>query len=175
VPEHGDDKLSFSSDPDALNCQSASALFISGLKFPMLVPGRRAVRILHPPQRDRCISMPKAIRKYSLNEIVHEVKATLEELENPRASARNFLGAAIDTGAERSVIGWQQATMYCLLSSSEMELLPRNRLFKFGDQTFRSMGTLNLKIPVPNGVLDLYVDVVQPDIPLLVGLDLMIG
>jgi hypothetical protein len=35
------------------------------------------------------------------------------------------------------------------------------------------MGTLNLKITVPKGVLDLYVDVVQPDITLLIGSDLV--
>jgi hypothetical protein len=173
VPEHGDDKLSFLPDPDALNCQSASDSFISGLKFPRRVPGRRAVRNLHPPQSDRFIYMPKAIRKYSLNEIVHEVNETLKELANPRASARHFLGAAIDTGAERSAIEWKQATIYCFFSSSEMKVLPRNRLFKFGDQTIRSMGKLNLNLPVPNGVLDLYVDEVKPDIPLLVGFDLM--
>jgi hypothetical protein len=54
-----------------------------------------------------------------------------------------------------------------------MDLLPSNRLFKFGDQTCGSMGSLSLKIPGPTGVLYLYVDVVEPDIPLLVGLDLM--
>jgi hypothetical protein len=107
--------------------------------FSLSYINRRAVRNVHPPQNG-CIFMPKASRKYSLNEIVHEVNATLEELANPRASARNFLGAAIDTGAERSVIGWKQATMYCLLSSSEMELLPSNRLFKFGDQTSAAWG-----------------------------------
>jgi hypothetical protein len=61
--------------------------------------------------------------------------------------------------------------MYCKLICEKMDLLPSNRLFKFGAQTCRSMGSLNLKIPVPTGVLDLYVDVMETDIPLIVGLD----
>jgi hypothetical protein len=117
-------------------------------------------------------SKAKANRS-ALHANVYSVNSTLEELASSRTGINKFLGAAIDTGAERSVIGWKQATMYCKSTRTDMDLLPSNRLFKFGDQACRSMGSLNLKIPIPTGVLDLYVDVMEPDIPLLVGLDLM--
>jgi hypothetical protein len=127
------------------------------------------------PLRDRCSLMrskSKGIRHVSHGK-VYSVNSDLEELVSSRNYGRKFLGAAIDTGAERSVIGWKQASSYCKSSGVEMKLWPRNRFFKFVDSTCRSMGSLNLKLSVPTSVLYLCVYVVEPDIPLLVDFDLM--
>jgi hypothetical protein len=84
-----------------------------------------------------------------------------------------FLGAAFDTGAERSVIGMQQALCYCRMASKQLEFIPSNRVFRFGDETCTSSGSFEISIPTPDGCLQASVDVVKPDIPLLIGLDLM--
>jgi hypothetical protein len=54
-----------------------------------------------------------------------------------------------------------------------MKLHPNNRLFKFSNRTCRSLGSLKFKVPVPKGTLDIYVDVVEQSVPLLLGLDLL--
>jgi hypothetical protein len=90
-------------------------------------------------------SKAKANRS-ALHANVYSVNSTLEELASSRTGKNKFLGAAIDTGADRSVIVWKQATMYFKSTRSDMDLLPSNRLFKFGDQACRSMGSLRLSV-----------------------------
>jgi hypothetical protein len=84
-----------------------------------------------------------------------------------------FLGAAIDTGAQRSVIGIPQAQAYCRQNGIPMRLKSSNSTFVFADQRCKSLGVLKISLPTPESVLQLDVDVVQPDIPMLLGLDIL--
>lgn len=55
-----------------------------------------------------------------------------------------------------------------------MKLRPSNSTFRFGDGTHPSLGRIPIRIPTPNaGYLNIDVDVVRPDVPLLIGLDLL--
>lgn len=46
--------------------------------------------------------------------------------------------------------------------------------FRFGDRTHTSMGTIPIQIPVPGGTfIHLEIDLVPPDVPLLIGLDIL--
>ena len=55
-----------------------------------------------------------------------------------------------------------------------MVLRPSNSAFRFGDGTHKSLGTIPVRIPTPNsGYLHVDVDVVRPDVPLLIGLDIL--
>jgi hypothetical protein len=85
--------------------------------------------------------------------------------------ATKFAGAAIDTGAQRTVIGRQQALAYSRRCGSALQLTPSPSIFVFADQGCKSLGTIKISIPTPQGGLYLDVDVVEPDIPLLIGLD----
>lgn len=55
-----------------------------------------------------------------------------------------------------------------------MNLRPSRSSFRFGDGTHRSLGMISIRIPTPNaGNIHVDVDVVNPDVPLLIGLDLL--
>jgi len=93
---------------------------------------------------------------------------------NSRRTQRIFQGAAVDTGAELSVIGMAQAKAYCQYHGIRFNLKPSSVKFKFGDGGFPSEGTLLVRIPTPDGsFIALRIDVVQADIPMLLGLDVM--
>ncbi len=84
-------------------------------------------------------------------------------------------GAAIDTGAQRSIIGVGQAEAYCKASGSLPSKQSQPRLFRFGDGTFPSLGTLRIGLPTSRGLLTFDVDIVSADVPLLLGLDVLDG
>lgn len=49
-----------------------------------------------------------------------------------------------------------------------------NCAFRFGDGTHNSLGLITIRIPTPDrGYIHLDVDVVRPDVPLLIGLDIL--
>ena len=55
-----------------------------------------------------------------------------------------------------------------------MSLRPSNAAFRFGDGTHKSLGIIPVRIPTPiSGYLHIDVDVVRPDVPLLIGLDVL--
>jgi hypothetical protein len=120
----------------------------------------------------RCHRTKEKRERRIANATVYSVESKVTELRQI-GNKNSFYGAALDTGAERSVVGWRQARIYCKMMNSRMVLLSSNRIFRFGDQTCRSLGSLHIKVPVPTGTMDIYVDVVEPNVPLLLGLDLL--
>jgi hypothetical protein len=92
---------------------------------------------------------------------------------NSTKTTSTFHGAVIDTGAERSAIGHAQATAYCNKSNVPLQLARFNARFRFADGTWLSLGKLKLVVPTLSHPLNLYIDVVAPDVPLLLGLDTM--
>jgi hypothetical protein len=87
---------------------------------------------------------------------------------------RNFRGAVIDTGATRSVIGLPEARRYCEQRGVQLELKISARQYKFGDDVRQSIGLMQIQIPTPDSVLNISVDVVDMDVPLLIGLDVLV-
>ncbi len=46
--------------------------------------------------------------------------------------------------------------------------------FRFGDGSYKLLGTFFVRVPVPNGsVFEQSFDVVQADVPILIGLDVI--
>jgi hypothetical protein len=83
-----------------------------------------------------------------------------------------FLGACLDTGAQRSVIGLSQAKAYCRFSGTKFRPMPNNNSYRFGSDRQRSLGSMGIRMAVPGGsFLSVKVDVVAADIPFLIGLD----
>jgi hypothetical protein len=88
----------------------------------------------------------------------------------------NFLGAVLDTGAQKSVIGIKQAESYCEIHSASLNRQASQNtasLFKFGSKAHRSIGTLHISIPTPKKTMFYEVDVIDLDVPLLLGLDFL--
>ena len=87
-----------------------------------------------------------------------------------------FRGAFVDTGAQKSVIGKPQAQAYCKEARIPFKPKPRHgrRLYKFGDRKFEGMGLLEIRIPVTDDFfLSFDVEVVNVDVPLLIGLEFL--
>jgi hypothetical protein len=85
----------------------------------------------------------------------------------------------MDTGAQKSVIGNIQAESYCRENNTRYNLdlsaLSSLSLFKLGSSLAQSIGMIRISIiiPGPSNFIELCVDVVNVDIPLLLGLDFL--
>jgi hypothetical protein len=83
-------------------------------------------------------------------------------------------GARIDTGAQRTVIGLAQARAYCKLLGIPFTLSISTRVFVFAVDRRNSLGILHMRLPTPNGsLIMLEVDVMPPNAPMLLGLDVL--
>ena len=84
------------------------------------------------------------------------------------------MGACLDTGATTSVIGTKQAEAYGQMCGQRIRKVGRGKIFHFGKGSESSHGILHIRIPTPNdSYLSCNVDVVNADIPFLLGLDIM--
>jgi len=97
-----------------------------------------------------------------------------ERIWHNESSHKKFQGGCIDTGAQKCVIGKLQAKAYCKFAKITYQVIPSETTFRFGDGDFSSLGKLPIRIPIPNNSYIPYeFDVVQPDVPMLMGLDLL--
>lgn len=85
-----------------------------------------------------------------------------------------FSGACVDSGAEVSVVGKAQADAYGRQTCQRLKWKPSALSFKFGSHVCRSLGRINVRMPTPDGsYVEFTPDVVEADVPLLIGLDLL--
>ena len=86
----------------------------------------------------------------------------------------NFQGACGDTGSQGTVIGVNQAKAYCKMTGQRYNLQRSQTRYKFGDGCRNRFGAMEIRLPTPNGsYVPIITDVVQADIPLLLGLDFL--
>ena len=85
-----------------------------------------------------------------------------------------FEGACLDIGAQRTCIGLQQANAYCHMQKKPFKLRKSLISFAFSDGVYKSLGSMEIRIPTPdNSFISLDVDFVKPDVPFLLGLDIL--
>ena len=87
-----------------------------------------------------------------------------------------FLGACIDSTAQKIEVGKRQAQAYCDFSNVTFELQTDSptRTFSFATHEHSSMGTILIRVPITEShFIELPVDVVNVQIPFLLGLDTM--
>jgi len=89
-----------------------------------------------------------------------------------KASLKGLRGC-VDTGAPRTVCGKETAELFCKRINMPFKLLPSTTKFKFADQIAHSLGRLLVPVQTPAGTRSLQVEIVEADIPLLLGLDFM--
>lgn len=83
-----------------------------------------------------------------------------------------FVGALIDIGAQRSVIGAKQAKEYTMLFSYQRKILTMSRSrYQFGKTVFPALSSMLISIPTPTSDIREIFDFVDCDFPFLVGLD----
>lgn len=86
-----------------------------------------------------------------------------------------FVGACIDSGAKKSFIRCEQARAYCSSMNLELSLSPSPLRFKFGSSTHKSEGTMEIRVPVFDGVhIRVDTDVVRADVSLLIRLEMVV-
>ncbi len=87
---------------------------------------------------------------------------------------RHFQGACVDTGAQQIAIGQIQAKSYCRRHNFKFKLHPPATRFRFGDGSYPSLGSTEIRIPIRNGsFLSMQLAVVSADVPMLLGLDVL--
>lgn len=90
------------------------------------------------------------------------------------ARHKRFAGACCDIGAQRTVIGLPQARAYCRENQHKFQPRPSEYAFLFGDGLFMSLGTIEIRIPTPDGSFFAFdADIVKADVPLLLGIDVL--
>jgi hypothetical protein len=93
-----------------------------------------------------------------------------------RTDDGEFDGGVVDTGAKNSVMGLVQARRYCRLLGVPFRLAPTSNVFRFGTHVHRSMGRLAVLVPLPMSYYAATaIDVVDSDVPLIIGLDYLDG
>lgn len=105
-------------------------------------------------------------RIYFANINVSKIYSTFHRYRSDK-----FLGAACDTGAQKTVTGNDQAQSYCNLVNMPFQPSPTNSVFVFGDRVSHSIGTLNFILPTPTGPKTITAHIVNISIPFLLGLD----
>ena len=88
-------------------------------------------------------------------------------------SFESFKGALVDTGAQKTVIGRQQAFDYFVFSKQKPQFTPTNVRFRFGKNIFTANNRIIITIPTPANPIVISVDVVDAPIPFLLGMDVM--
>ena len=101
---------------------------------------------------------------------VHASKLALEQRKN------RPLVFCVDIGAPKSVVGRQEFEgIFRRHGLPIPRLLPSYTRFRFADTTFKSLGNLAIPLATPPGIKPLRVllDVVEADVPALLGLDFL--
>lgn len=84
-------------------------------------------------------------------------------------------GACLDTGAQRTVIGREQARAYAkFIGYKRMKLIPSRAKFRFGTDRQQSLGKIPIRVPADDGsMMMIMAEVVPIDVPFLLGLDVL--
>ncbi len=85
-----------------------------------------------------------------------------------------FHSACVDTGSQQSDIGQIQARASCKRPSFKFKLHLSATRFRFGDGRYPSLGSMEIRISIPNGsFLSIQLDVVSEDVPVLLRLGVL--
>ena len=144
--------------------------------------GRRARRNRRPPRSHLHCKIPTSIecqRKaahghlYEGDNVFSASKSSTRVLHLANDNCVRSTDLLLDTGAAKSVVGLRQARRFAKLAGERLTLAPSKRRFRFGIDVHASLGSTTLRFPTPGGISSITVDVVKPDLPFLVGLDVL--
>lgn len=95
-------------------------------------------------------------------------------MTNHKVTSKNWNGACLDTGAQTTVIGLNQAKAYCRYMRVKLKTKENSNKYKFGEDQQNSLGSMRIRIPIPDHkMITERVDIVKADVPFLIGLDLL--
>jgi hypothetical protein len=76
-------------------------------------------------------------------------------------------------GLKKPVKGLPLAKAYCRFIGTKFKLKENRNVYRFGMGKQESIGSLKVTLPTPEPHIYLEIDVVQADLPLLIGLDVL--
>lgn len=83
------------------------------------------------------------------------------------------LGFCVDIGA-KSVFGKRELTrLLHSVGKFRRQICRSENRFRFGDMSFLSIGQISLPLPTPPGVPSIVLDIVEPEIPALLGMNVL--
>lgn len=118
-------------------------------------------------QLHRMIQEKRNMRMYSVR------KPPFRSRQGFSKGVPNFIRALLDTGAQKTVIGLRQAQAYCQEHNIPLRLSRSYARFKFASLISKSLGKMTIVIPTPSQFIQLSVEAVTDDIPLLIGIDIL--
>jgi hypothetical protein len=111
---------------------------------------------------------------FSSHRILISLRHSSKNSRSQTTTKENGKGPASIQVSQRTVIGLPQARAYCRYMGCRLKLTKCRTVFRFGVGDSKSRGILHMRIPTPNeSFMLLAVDVVDADIPFLVGLDIL--
>jgi Reverse transcriptase (RNA-dependent DNA polymerase) len=126
------------------------------------------------PVAARWIAGARRANKRAQKGALFNIRAAASSLARATAAPSAFGGGCVDTGAERTCMGLEQARAYCRERGTRFDLVRSNRRFRFADSTLPALGSMGIVLAAPDGSsLQFQVDVVDAGIPLLLGLDFL--
>ena len=132
----------------------------------------RRSRIAHHIRRNR------RTRRSSSDAMTNSVLNSRRGLSKVRINLderrKDWQGACIDTGAQRTAIGLLQAKAYCGFVGCKFKLKANPNQYRFGVDVQKSIGSISIRLLfLKNGFVPIEVDVVRANVPFLLGLDLL--
>ena len=120
--------------------------------------------------------LPPLIRSQNhveMNQNPVPIEVGLTPIYYEQECLKESLRGCVDTGAPKTVCGITAAKKLCSRISVNFRLYLSGKTFKFADQLCKSLGTILIPLYTPIGIRSLHVEVVNTNIPLLLGLDFM--
>lgn len=118
------------------------------------------------------IQEPADHRKNELANVDEGLQTFIKQQDSYGASL--FQGRCVDTEAQSSVVGREQAKAYCRYSDIRYELLQSTTKFRFANRAYESIGKLAIRVPVPTySFIEQLVDVIKGDIAFVFGWDVL--
>lgn len=114
--------------------------------------------------------------RYKTSAIDVDCSSILAADLNRECSAASPLGFCVDIGAPRSVVGLRELNRLLTATNTHKKHIRRSsNRFRFGDQSFESLGCISLPLPTPRGVHPIVVDfdIVKAHVPPLLGMDVL--
>jgi hypothetical protein len=120
-----------------------------------------------PWQRSGYIGSTSAVPRAEIIEIFYALSS------HKRHRVLSGIHGCVDTGAPRTVSGKRAAKVICSKLGVAFRLQPSSSRFKFAEQICNSLGRISIPLRTPTGTRYFPIEIVDTDIPPLLGLDFM--
>jgi hypothetical protein len=135
------------------------------------IPGNTFAPRQTPPTWSRLFALQRLQRSkpQALPHTVYHVPTTLPIAPD----SEDFHGIVLDTGAPQCVIGKRQYDAYCRKIGAYLQPTASRAHFSFGATSSPPCGVVNIILDTPVAPIRLRTDIVDADVPMLMGLSAM--